>query len=219
MRRCVHARRVSAAVLLLGACASLETGTPADVAGRWDGRCSDCPVSAFALVLVQDGGRLTGILQASGRSGLGQRELPLNGEVTGRVVAFRVVGADGVALDARLHLSADARTLEGRGRHRADFDLVFTRGPASNACSSGPAYVHRAAPLGISSPSTQRDRHDRGCAPFMSVSPAGRSVRSKNSTISRFITSWNVSRSKPSGSRAPSPATILSAVGKLVMNE
>ncbi len=49
----------------------------------------------------------------------------------------------------------------------------------------------------------------------MGVFPAGRSVRLKNSTISRFITSWSASRSKPSGSRAPSPAMIFSAGGKL----
>ena len=79
---------LSAAVLFAAGCASVETGPPRDVAGKWNGQCSDCPVRAFSLVLVQDGERLTGTLQASGRTGLGEREMPLlDGKIAGRTAS------------------------------------------------------------------------------------------------------------------------------------
>jgi hypothetical protein len=92
------------------------------------GDCSDCPVRAFTLVLAQRGDALTGSLQASGRSGLGERETPLvAGKVAGRSVTFEMRGADGTAFEARLRVSGDGKTLEGNGRHRAGFGLTFTR--------------------------------------------------------------------------------------------
>jgi len=119
---------VAVVLLAAAACASVETGPPRDVAGRWTGQCTDCPVRAFTLVLVQDGGRLRGTLQASGRTGLGESEMVLReGRIAGRAVTFHAVGADGIPLHANLRVSADGRTLTGQGRHRAAFALTFTR--------------------------------------------------------------------------------------------
>ena len=113
--------------LLLAACAA-ETGPPPDVSGRWTGQCVNCPVRAFGLELRQSGDQLSGTLQPSGRSGLGERPMPLlNGRITGRSVSFRVVGADGIPMEAELRVSGDGRSLEGQGRHRAGFGLSFTR--------------------------------------------------------------------------------------------
>lgn len=105
-----------------------QSEAPQQVAGRWNGQCSNCPVRRFILVMRQNGEQLTGILQAVGRSGLGENEMPLvNGRIAGRTVTFRTVGADGMPLDAELRLSGDGTALEGQGRHRAAFGLKFTR--------------------------------------------------------------------------------------------
>lgn len=119
---------VGVAALVAAACASVETGPPPDVGGRWTGQCSDCPVRAFTLVLVQDGERLTGTLQASGRTGLGERPMPLvDGRISGRTVTFQATGADGVPLVATLTVAGDGTTMAGNGRHRSGFGLGFSR--------------------------------------------------------------------------------------------
>lgn len=101
---------------------------PRDLAGRWTGQCYNCPVRSFILVLRQDGEQLAGMLQAIGRTGLGEKEMPLvTGKISGRSVSFRVIGADGMALDSTLTLSRDGQTMEGQGRHRASFGLSFSR--------------------------------------------------------------------------------------------
>ena len=116
------------AALLLAGCASIETGPPADVAGRWTGECYNCPVRAFTLVLAQDRERLEGTLQAAGRSRLGESPMPLrDGKVAGRTVKFRTLGADGVTLDVSLDVSKDGRSLLGKGEHGAAFGLRFSR--------------------------------------------------------------------------------------------
>ena len=121
-------RALLLAALLLTGCKSVETGPPADVAGRWMGECYSCPVRAFTLVLVQDGERLDGTLQAAGRSGLGESPMPLlDGAVAGRTVKFRTLGADGVPLFVSLDVSKDGRSLLGKAERRASFGLRFSR--------------------------------------------------------------------------------------------
>ena len=116
-----------AAVVIAG-CASVATGPPADVAGQWTGECYNCPVRAFTLVMTQEGERLNGTLQAAGRSGLGEARMTLlDGQVSGRVVKFRTLGADGVPLEVNLEASKDGRSLLGKAEHRAPFGLRFTR--------------------------------------------------------------------------------------------
>ena len=39
----------------------------------------------------------------------------------------RVMGADGIPLDASLRVSADAQSMSGQGKHRSAFGLTFTR--------------------------------------------------------------------------------------------
>ena len=113
---------------LLAGCASVESGPPADVAGRWTGECYNCPVRAFTLVLTQDGEHLGGTLQAAGRSGLGESPMSLlDGRAAGRTVKFRTLGADGVPLIVDLELSRDGQTLLGKAEHRAPFGLRFRR--------------------------------------------------------------------------------------------
>lgn len=126
--------RAVATFLLMGigilgaACASVETGPPPDVSGRWTGQCYNCPVREFTLVVAQDGGALSGTLQAAGRTGLGQREMPLrNGKVAGRRVTFETMGADGVAFVADLTVSGDGKTMDGHARHLAGFPVSFRR--------------------------------------------------------------------------------------------
>ena len=114
--------------LLLAGCTSIETGPPADVGGRWTGECYSCPVRAFTLVLMQDGERLEGTLQAAGRTGLGESAMPLlDGKVGGRTVKFRTLGADGVPLHVSLDVSKDGRSMLGKAEHRASFGLRFSR--------------------------------------------------------------------------------------------
>ena len=128
MEKSARALGVAAVLLVAAACASVASGPPRDVAGTWTGQCSDCPVRGFTLVLVQDGERLSGALQASGRTGLGEREMPLReGRIAGRAVTFHAMGADGIPLHADLTVSADGQTMTGQGRHRAAFGLTFTR--------------------------------------------------------------------------------------------
>lgn len=115
-------------LLILTITGASAQDAPRDVTGRWTGQCYNCPVRSFILVLRQDGEQLTGMLQAIGRSGLGEKEMPLvTGKISGRSVSFRVIGADGMALDSSLTLSRDGQTLEGQGRHRASFGLSFSR--------------------------------------------------------------------------------------------
>jgi hypothetical protein len=105
-----------------------QTDPPRDVAGQWTGRCDRCPVKSFTLVLSQNGDRLAGHLQASGRTGLGENEMTLMaGKVEGRTITFRVIGADGIPLDSSLTVGSDGTTMEGTGRHRAAFGLSFVR--------------------------------------------------------------------------------------------
>ncbi|MBI3706539.1 MAG: hypothetical protein HY246_02460 [Proteobacteria bacterium] len=123
----IVAAALSAAVVAAGDAAA-QTEPPQNVAGRWTGQCYNCPVRAFSLVLSQSGEQLTGNLQASGRTGLGEKEMPLvSGRVSGRSVTFRVIGADGITLDSRLTVSRDGKTMEGQGQHRAAFGLTFVR--------------------------------------------------------------------------------------------
>src|SRR5262245_29946863 len=83
------------AAFLLAGCRSIETRPPVDVAGRWTGGCYNCPVRTFTLVLIQDGERLEGALQATRRSGLGESPMPLlDGKVAGRTVKFCTLGAE-----------------------------------------------------------------------------------------------------------------------------
>ena len=128
------APRLLLCVLLLGVlfgvvgCASVESGSPADVAGHWIGECYNCPVRQFTLVLAQDGERLSGTLQAAGRTGLGEASMELlDGRVSGRVVKFRTIGADGVPLVVDLNASSDGQTLLGKAEHRAPFGVRFRR--------------------------------------------------------------------------------------------
>ncbi len=115
-------------VLVLVFSGAQAQDAPRDVAGRWTGQCHNCPVRSFILVLRQDDEQLAGMLQAIGRSGLGEKEMPLvTGKISGRSVGFRVIGADGMALDSTLTLSRDGQTMEGQGRHRATFGLSFSR--------------------------------------------------------------------------------------------
>ena len=103
-------RALLVTAVVLAWCASLETGPPASVEGRWTGECYHCSVRTFTLVLTQDGERLTGTLQAVEPSGLGNLPMVLyDGRVTGRVVRFRTHGVDGVP-------------------HGTPFGLRFTRG-------------------------------------------------------------------------------------------
>jgi hypothetical protein len=119
---------LGALLLVAGACASVETGPPRDVAGTWTGQCVNCPVKGFRLVLKQDGDKLTGTLQASGQTGLGENEMPLwNGKIAGRTVSFETVGRDRVPFVADLRVSGDGKSMTGTGRHRAAFGLGFTR--------------------------------------------------------------------------------------------
>ena len=116
--------------LVLAGCASVETGPPASVAGRWTGQCYSCPVREFTLALAQGGETLTGTLQAAGRTGLGESPMALlDGRVVGRIVTFRTLGADGVPLEVRLEVARDGQSLIGKGEHRASFGLRFTRRP------------------------------------------------------------------------------------------
>jgi hypothetical protein len=85
-------------------------------------------VRAFRLVLTQNGQQLGGSLQASGRTGLGEREMPLlSGTVAGRTVTFQTRGADGVNFDATLRVGDDGQTMDGQGQHRSAFGLSFSR--------------------------------------------------------------------------------------------
>ena len=121
-----HARL--AALVLLAGCASVETGPPAGVAGRWIGQCYSCPVREFTLVLAQEGQQLTGTLQAAGRSGLGESPMALlDGRVAGRTVKFRTLGADGLPLEVSLDVSKDGQSLLGKAEHRAPFGVRFSR--------------------------------------------------------------------------------------------
>lgn len=116
------------AALALAGCAQTDAGPVPPVTGQWSGQCSNCPVRSFTLVMSQNGDELTGRLRASGRTGLGESEMPLSdGKVIGRSVTFRVMGADGVPLVARLALSDDGQILDGQGQHRAAFGLTFRR--------------------------------------------------------------------------------------------
>lgn len=116
--------------LVLGAvgCASVDTGTPRDVSGTWTGQCDNCPVRSFRLIVKQEGEQVSGTLQATGQSGLGENEMPLAaGKVVGSAVTFETVGRDRVPLVVNLRVSGDGKTMTGQGRHRAPFGLSFTR--------------------------------------------------------------------------------------------
>jgi hypothetical protein len=119
---------VVAGALFAAGCAPVETGPPPDVTGKWSGRCVNCPVREFSLVVAQKGEQVTGTLQASGRTGLGEDAMTLiGGKIVGRAVTFRTIGRDGVPFDADLRVGADGKTMAGQGRHRAGFDLTFAR--------------------------------------------------------------------------------------------
>jgi hypothetical protein len=121
-------RALLIAAVLLAGCASVARGPAAQVAGRWFGECYSCPVRYFRLVLAQEGERLSGTLYADGRTGLGEATMPLlDGRVSGRVVKFQTIGADGLPLVVDLNASRDGHALLGKGYHRAAFGLRFVR--------------------------------------------------------------------------------------------
>lgn len=120
---------VVVAVWLAG-CASVDTAAPRDVTGKWIGQCQNCPVRRFTLVIAQRGEQLTGTLQASPRTGLGEAEMPLvDGTISGRTITFQTKTADGIPFKASLRVSGDGKTLDGQAQHRAAFPVWFTREP------------------------------------------------------------------------------------------
>jgi hypothetical protein len=123
-------RRFLATLLTFGliGCATVETGPPRDVAGKWIGQCQNCPVQKFEMVLHQDGAELRGTVQATPRTGLGTLPMALrDGKLDGRNVSFYTETADGIPFKVSLRLSGDGKRLDGHGTHRAGFPLFFGR--------------------------------------------------------------------------------------------